>query len=152
MSYAPGVVGKSAESVEPSDGDPAQRVEFVDLAHLPAAVAPSMADEFPEVENFTRVSNPTGGYLSYREQKIQVKNLTFTDSAFFKVFSFRLLSGNPEKVLSQPYQAVLSKSTAAKLFGKEDPVGNMIRLNGEDNLVVTGVVDDFPGIFQVFDN
>ena len=62
----------------------------------------------------------------------------------FDVFSFPLLKGNPKTALVDPYQVVLSVSSARKIFGDEDPLGKMIRLNGKENLIVSGVVADFP--------
>jgi putative ABC transport system permease protein len=113
-------------------------------AYLTAAVAPSMAEDFPEVEQFVRFSNPSGGYLSSGDNKFQLENITYADSALFNVFSFPLINGNPEKALAEPYQVVLPESVARKIFGEDDPVGKIVRLNGEDNLVVTGVIADFP--------
>jgi putative ABC transport system permease protein len=113
-------------------------------SYLTAAVAPSMSEEFPEIENFVRFSNPAGGFLSSGDHDYQLESITYADSALFDVFSFPLLRGNPEKALSEPFQVVLSKRTAKKIFGDVDPLGNVIRLNGKENLVVSGVVADFP--------
>jgi putative ABC transport system permease protein len=119
--------------------------EISPTANITAAVAPSMAEDFPEIEHFVRFSNPEGGFLTFGEKKIQLENLTFADSALFDVFSFPLLAGNPKKALTEPYQVVLTETMAGKLFGTEDPLGNVIRLNGADNLVVAGIIADFPG-------
>jgi putative ABC transport system permease protein len=113
-------------------------------SYLTAAVAPSMAEDFPEVEHFVRFSNPTGGFLSSGDHDYQLERITFADSALFEVFLFPLLKGNPKTALVDPYQVVLSVSSARKIFGHEDPLGKMIRLNNKENLVVSGVVDDFP--------
>lgn len=113
-------------------------------SYLTAAVAPSMAEDFPEVEHFVRFSNPTGGYLSYGDHDYQLDNITYADSALFDVFSFPLLRGNAETALTEPYQVVLTEKSAQKIFGDADPLGNVIRLNSKDNLVVSGVVADFP--------
>jgi len=113
-------------------------------SYLTAAVAPSMSEEFPEIEHFVRFSNPSGGYLSSGDHDYQLENITYADSALFDVFSFSLLQGNPETALSAPYQVVLSESTTRKIFGDANPLGNVIRLNGKENLVVSGVIADFP--------
>jgi putative ABC transport system permease protein len=118
---------------------------FTPTADNTAAVGPSMAEEFPEIEHFVRFSNPEGGFLAYSDKKIQLENLTYADSSLFDMFSFQLLSGNPAKALAAPYQVVLTETTAKKIFGDADPIGNVIRLNGQENLVVTGVIADFPG-------
>jgi putative ABC transport system permease protein len=117
---------------------------FSPTSYLTAAVAPSMAEDFPEIERFVRFSNPSGGYLSSGDRDYQLENMTYADSAVFDVFSFPLLLGNHETALTEPYQVVLSESTARKIFGDADPLGNVIRLSGKENLVVSGVVADFP--------
>jgi putative ABC transport system permease protein len=113
-------------------------------AYLTAAVAPSMSEDFPEVEHFARFSNPAGGFLTFGDEKFQAENLTYTDSAFFDIFTFPLVAGNPANALSEPYQVVLTESLARKIFGKDDPLEQVIRLNGQDNLKVTGIIADFP--------
>jgi putative ABC transport system permease protein len=119
--------------------------EISPTAYLPAAVAPSMAEEFPEVEHFARFSNPSSGYFTFEDQNFQAENISYADSAFFEIFSFRFLKGNPKNALSQPYQVILTTTTAHKIFGNKDPLGNTLRLNGEENYIVTGIIDDFPG-------
>jgi putative ABC transport system permease protein len=123
--------------------------EISPTAYITAAVAPSMKEDFPEVKYFTRFSNPTGAVLMYGDKKIQAKKLTYADSSLFDVFSFKLLRGEPQRVLSQPYQVVLTESMAKNIFGNEDPVGNVLRMNSKDNLTVTGVVADFPANSQL---
>ncbi|GGA95224.1 ABC transporter permease [Puia dinghuensis] len=71
-------------------------------------------------------------------------NFLFADSNFFRFFSFRLLKGDPVRVLDRPKTVVLTERTARKYFGKKEPVGQMLRLNGRDDLEVTGVAADPP--------
>jgi putative ABC transport system permease protein len=111
---------------------------------ITAAVVPSMAEDFPEVEHFVRFSNPTPAFLTSGDQDFKVENLTYADSALFDVFSFPLIHGDPATALAKPFQVVLTESTAQKIFGNGDPLGNVIRFNNQDNLLVTGVVADFP--------
>jgi putative ABC transport system permease protein len=118
-------------------------------AYLTAAVAPSMAQDFPEVEYFVRFANPTSGYVSFNDHDYKLESITYADSALFDVFSFPLLKGNPKTALANPYQVVLSASSARKIFGDEDPIGKMIRLNNKESLVVSGVVADFPANSQL---
>jgi putative ABC transport system permease protein len=119
-------------------------------SYLTAAVGPSMAENFPEVEHFVRFSNPSGGFISSGDKDFQLESITYADSALFDVFSFPLLQGNPETALSEPYQVILSETTARKIFGDADPLGNVIRLNGKENLVISGVVADFPANSHLF--
>lgn len=79
----------------------------------------------------------------------ETKGLAFIDTEFFNVFDFhgtgfKWISGNPEKALSDPFSVVLTESAAKKYFGSTDPLGKTLRLEGQLDTKVTGVVSDFP--------
>ncbi len=122
------------------------------LAVSSPPVAAAMKRDFAEVAQFTRVLDPSifgaeQHLLKYRDQSFYEKNALFADSTFFDVFSYHFISGNA-RALMTPFSVVLLKSTANRLFGKEDPMGKTIRINnkaGEDDLTVTGVVDESLG-------
>jgi putative ABC transport system permease protein len=109
-----------------------------------AALGPSMAEEFPEVERTVRFRVPEDRYLSYNHNSHLVKNVLYSDSTLFDVFSFRLIQGNPRKVLAAPFSIVLSVSTAKMIFGEENPVGKNVILDSKDLLTVTGIMEDAP--------
>jgi len=52
-------------------------------AYITAAVAPSMKEAFPEVEQFVRFVNPQDAFFSYGGKNFQVENLTYADSSLF---------------------------------------------------------------------
>lgn len=109
-----------------------------------AAVGPAMAEEFPEIEKVVRFRERDTKYLEFNKKGFYVKDVLYADSTLFNVFSFRLLQGNPINVLANPYSIVLSVKTAKKIFGTEDPIGKMIRLENKDLLTVTGIIEDAP--------
>jgi putative ABC transport system permease protein len=45
------------------------------------------------------------------------------DSSFLRMFNFPMIIGNPNTVFDNTSALVLTKSTARKLFGDEDPLG-----------------------------
>lgn len=105
-------------------------------------------DEIPEIENSTRLFY--AGFLG-GTQKVSHGKKIFTNDAiyyadddFFKVFSFPLLQGNPNNVLSKRNAAIITEATAAKYFGKENPVGKTLLLGNENLLEITGVLKKIP--------
>ena len=68
----------------------------------------------------------------------------FVDSGFLNVFSFPLLQGNATKALSGNYNVVITQKLAKKLFGNEDAMGKVVRVDSVDNFTVTGVLKDLP--------
>lgn len=114
----------------------------------PTALLPTLQKNFPEIESGVRVYNPASynPFIVKKEDLIfQEDHFYFADSTFFKIFSYKLISGNPEKVLAEPYSVVLTESASQKYFGSNDPVGKTIRVNGSTDYVVTGIVEDTPG-------
>lgn len=110
-----------------------------------AGIGPSMLEELPEVQSVVRFSYPRSGYyVTYRQQNIPLNSLTYCDSSVFDVFSFRMVRGNPQKALTEPYSLVLARSAAERIFGQDDPLDQLVTLNDRDLLRVTGVVEDPP--------
>ncbi|HEY4336367.1 MAG TPA: ABC transporter permease [Puia sp.] len=59
------------------------------------------------------------------------------------LFSLRMLKGDGNG-LKDPYSILLSESLATALFGKADPVNQLIKFDDTASLKVTGVYEDFP--------
>lgn len=68
----------------------------------------------------------------------------YVGGEFLTMFEFPLIKGNATQVLGEPYAIVLTESTAKALFGDEDPINKMVRLNNKDELKVTGLLKDIP--------
>jgi len=113
------------------------------------AIAPAMKNDFSEVKQFTRVvgngSSSKQNLLQYGDKLIYESAVFYADSTFFDVFTYHFLQGNPHTALTEPYSVVLSKSTADRIFGLEDPMGKLIQINNSDSkdpYKITAVVDE----------
>lgn len=103
-----------------------------------------MKEEFPEVEEFVRMSTLRNAYLYLEDEAFQVTGLRYVSSALFDVFSFRLLEGDPKNALDKPFSLVLSEKTAHRIFGPDAPLGKIVRLGPNRLYTVTGVAEDPP--------
>lgn len=119
--------------------------EFITaLASAPAG--PTMPSEFPEVEDATRIRG-TGNWTIKKkdgENAYNEEEVAFVDQNFFQFWDFNLLKGEPETCLERPNTLVINQSTAAKIFGEEDPIGQIVVLDNDDDWEVTGVYEDMP--------
>jgi len=68
----------------------------------------------------------------------------YVQKDFLRMFSFKLVKGDPNTALARPDAVVISKKLAEKYFGHQDPVGKLINVDNEQNVIVTGVLDEVP--------
>lgn len=108
-----------------------------------AGIGPDLKADFPEVEAYVRMTN-RGAVLSYKDVFFSENALCFASQDFFRVFSFPLIEGIDSLVLKDPFKMVLSRSTAKKYFGDENPVGKTMKVNGTTEYEITGIYEDLP--------
>ncbi len=115
-------------------------------ATTPAALAPAMMREIPEVEKIARVFPSWGGtwLVKYKEKKISEERVYRVDSSFFDVFTFPFIKGDPKSALKDVNSIIITESIAKKYFGKEDPMGKTLTFAPGGDLMITGVIKDVP--------
>jgi ABC-type antimicrobial peptide transport system permease subunit len=117
--------------------------------NVPYALAPRLADEFPEIIHYTRIyelSNQRTCSFKYQPDeglpiKFYENNVNLVDSSFFSMFSFRFKHGSPEAALQNPNSIVINDKIATKYFGQNNPLGKVLTLNNRTDLVVSGVIN-----------
>lgn len=108
---------------------------------------PTLKKVFPEVEEQVRFYRL--GQVNFIKNGNAIQDFTGTlaDPSYFDVFSYSLLKGNKNNVLTKPNSIVLTESLAKKLFGDEEPMGKSVSMYYDwDELIlqVTGVMEDLP--------
>ncbi len=109
-------------------------------ATSPHGLGEIMSQEIPEVINYLTLRHYNGSVLQGTES-VDIRGLYASD-AFFDLLDFKLLSGDPKTALSEPNSLVITKSAAAKLFGNQDVMGQVVAIAGQGEFKVTGVVAD----------
>jgi len=117
-----------------------------------------------KINSWTSVPLPS--YEALKNADVHIKNTVVTDwgydhlvtvgdtrlrqrgyyvsEEFLEMFEFPLIQGDPSTVLDEPNSIVISESLARSLFGDEDPINKIIRIDNEGDLAVTGIVADIP--------
>ncbi len=98
--------------------------------------------DYPEVRNGVRLF--TDNVWIEADHKKFRQEITFADPSVFEVFTFPLASGDQQTVLKDRHSLVLSEEMARKFFGQENPVGKILKLDFEEDFVVTGVFKKTP--------
>ena len=116
-------------------------------ATTPAALAPAMSKEIPEVAEVTRLF-PNWGQtymVKYGTKKIPEEKLYRADPDFFKVFNYAFVSGSAASAINDNQSIVLTQTTAKKYFGNENPIGKVLTIDDLGQMRVTAVLKDLPG-------
>ena len=95
------------------------------------------------VSKVSRLSYPEFQLLTYNQNNFKA-SASFADPDFLKIFDYKVLKGNPAIFLKNPDGVVLSESLAKKLFGNEDPLNKVVKLDNNESLKVEGVIEDRP--------
>ncbi|MBK6282172.1 MAG: ABC transporter permease [Draconibacterium sp.] len=87
--------------------------------------------EFPDIESSTSVRESGEFLFSYEENNLKARGL-FTSPEFFDVFSFKIVQGDKQYILSDKNSVVITEDLA-QLLGSNNAIGKTIKLNGNDS-------------------
>lgn len=118
----------------------------------PFILADHIKERFPEIEHAVTIGNDEMSRRAIFKSEIDNKEAQargiFANSDFFKAFSFTLLSGSADEVLSPENAIVISEKLAISLFGSiENATGQILKANSDlynGSYVVTGVFESVP--------
>jgi ABC-type antimicrobial peptide transport system permease subunit len=117
-----------------------------EISTLPSAPTPLYSElKTTYKDDFKRVVRMwwVGSHVLSVEGERVAREGTFMDPEALEMFSFEMLRGDRNS-LSDPSSILLSESAARALFGSDDPVNRMIRLDNMVDVMVTGVFKQFP--------
>lgn len=118
-----------------------------DLRHALSnfVMAPILEENNPDIIEAVRLA-PQEEKVSYGNDVFKETRFFYTESSFFDIFTVKMLAGNPENALSDPFSVVLTRETARKYFGTQNPIGKQLSITRDEEYLytVTGVVEEFP--------
>lgn len=117
--------------------------EAVRTPLTPTALVPVAKRQFAAVESGTRVYAYHHATVAYGDRLFSEKHVWMADSAFFDLFSFPFLEGDPHTALRSPHSIVITQSMRRKYFGDAPALGKVLTI-GKDPWQITGVIEDVP--------
>lgn len=128
--------------------------ETVDYnAAVPQPLGWAFRNDFAFAEQTARVVSYHKVLISLPGEKEVKKfeeedNIAFAEPAFFDIFDFPLIEGNPHTALSNPNSAIITQSIARKYFGAgantAAAIGKRIRMDNKLDFTITGILKDIP--------
>ncbi|MFN3840326.1 MAG: ABC transporter permease [Cyclobacteriaceae bacterium] len=110
---------------------------------LPYPLKDALPEHSPKIKHTVITNWGEGFLLTVGENKITKVGLGVSED-FLKMFTFPLLQGDVNTALNDPNSIVLTESVAKALFGNEDPLNKLVKIDNNHELKVTGVMKDFP--------
>ncbi|HTE27667.1 ABC transporter permease [Flavitalea sp.] len=114
--------------------------------NFPLVTAEDLKRNFPEVENVIPMKSEGPSFVQVNNKIFKEDNSLFVGQQFFQSLSFKMIYGDPQTVLNNKNNIVLSETLAAKYFGDANPIGQTITITDLDSAVfkVSGIVEDAP--------
>ncbi|MES2652056.1 MAG: ABC transporter permease [Bacteroidota bacterium] len=112
-------------------------------AWTPNVMAREVQEKITGVKYASHSTYPNPKLITVGEHKISSKAV-FADPSFIKIFDYKFIKGNPQQVLKDINTIILTKSFAEKLFGNADPINKTVKLENQDILKVSAVIEDVP--------
>ncbi len=144
------VVDVNYETVEASQEEPSffdnRAPEGVGKsAFLPLPLGPTLKERYPEIRQIVRYDESTA--LLRNGDTVFEEPVNYVEPAFFEVFSFEMIQGNPGTALSAKNNVVLTPEIARKYFGDENPIGKVLQIKIRDEeraFTVAGIAEAPP--------
>ncbi len=116
----------------------------LELAAVAPPIAPLMKQDFPEIEDVTRLL-ATGSVTLEKDQiSIREENMVLADANVFDFFDLEFVTGDAESALARPTNIVVTERAAERYFGDEDPLGQTLNLMDQADVTVTAVIKYLP--------
>ena len=110
----------------------------------PGLLAESLKEDFPDIQYAATTTWISPSLLSHEDTYFQEDGYS-VGADYFNIFSYPLLAGDPDEVLTDKKSIVISRDVAQKFFGSvENAVGKTLRYENDRNFSVTGVFENIP--------
>lgn len=109
-----------------------------------APIGPLTKQQIPQVRDYVRITgNGEYSLYKYQDKVFGDEQSVFADPSFFTVFDFPIIEGNSAKPFIDDNSVVITKKTAEKFFGDQNPIGKVIVADNKASLTVSGVIANF---------
>jgi putative ABC transport system permease protein len=112
--------------------------------NLPSAMGLDAQDWYPEIEKVVRFKSWGSQVFHHEATTFKIPQIMLADSSFFDVFTTQFVKGDPETAFEVANSIILTERIAKIFFGNDDPINQIIKTTGGFELVVKGVIKEFP--------
>ena len=92
----------------------------------------------------TALASWNGAHLLVNGEKKLSKTGMYAEKDLPEMLALKMLKGNYANAIREPGSIIISQSVAKALFGQEDPINRILKLDTKFNVKITGVYEDIP--------
>lgn len=111
----------------------------ISMAH---PLGKELREKYPDFKDVAMADWGNTHILAYKEAKFSRLGM-HVEPQFTRMFSLEMVKGMQDG-LKEINSVMINESLAQSLFGKEDPIGKIVKIDNKSDLKVTGVFKDFP--------
>ena len=122
----------------------------VSSIYLDPKLSEILKNKIPQVKRSTAFRNAHNPSMKFENQNFEEKTF-ITEQDFFKIFSFKMIIGNKDKVFENPDEIVITLSLADKFAAidsctKEELIGKPVFFikTGDQPFTISGIMEDVP--------
>nr|WP_319271201.1 ABC transporter permease [uncultured Draconibacterium sp.] len=116
----------------------------ISIPQCERGVAATLKENYPQVVAAGYLTGTNNQQYKIGDEIFTSNHIYHASAGFLDVFSIALTQGNKSEVLTRPYTAVISESTAKKYFGNANPVGKILFKYPAFEYSIEGVFKDIP--------
>lgn len=114
------------------------------LDYTPARLADDLKLDFPQIQYAARLA--TNGFpavIRHGDVSVSDQGFNWVDPDFFRVLPMPIVAGDLPHALDAPDTIVVTRAAARQYFGKDEPLGGVLLIDGHP-MRVTAVIEDLP--------
>ena len=111
--------------------------------HFPIPLAAELRTSYSNYFKHVALATENSEHMIAFDDKQFLRQGIYVEPDFTKIFTIKFINGSASG-FNDPNSIFLTKSFAAALFGDEDPVGKILKLDNVTALKVSGVFEDLP--------
>ena len=118
-------------------------------ASTPLALSDVLKKDYPEIDKVIGLLT-TENDLKVGEERFENIKGAVVEKEFFNLFNFHLISGDQSTIFQDPFEAVITRKLAEKLYGNIDVLGKTFTYENY-TFTISGIINNIPSN-SIFDS
>lgn len=106
-------------------------------------LADEIKQDYAGIEEVVRIKKDFVGGAEVNDKALFLSG-HYVDPTFTQVFDFEWVAGDPARALLDPFTMAITEPAAKRLFGSQDPMGQIVDMGELGNYQITGLIQELP--------